>query len=255
MRDAFGTAQSLLVLGGGSEIGAATARRLIADRCRTVILAGRPADNMDPVAESLREAGATTVETVMFDSLDTSSHPKVIDDIFDRHGDIDVVMLAFGLLGDQARFDEDPAAAAETVAVNYTGAVSAGLAVARRLRQQGHGTFVVMSSVAGERARKSNYVYGSSKAGLDAFAQGLADSLAGSGAGVLVVRPGFVKTQMTAGLEPPAFSTTPERVADAIADGVAKGRDIVWVPPPLRWIFATFRHLPRPLWRKVSAGL
>ena len=131
--------------------------------------------------------------------------------------------------------------------------MSSGLAAAAVLRRQGHGTLVVLSSVAGERARADNYVYGATKAGLDAFAQGLGDALVDSGARVMVVRPGFVHTRMTTGLEPAPFSTTPEAVADVVLDGLAKRRDVVWAPPVLRWLFAVLRHLPRGVWRKVSA--
>jgi decaprenylphospho-beta-D-erythro-pentofuranosid-2-ulose 2-reductase len=164
------------------------------------------------------------------------------------------VLIAFGVLGHAAGVDMEPEAAAEAVTTNYVGAVSAGLAAAHCLRDQGHGTIVVLSSVAGERARRSNFVYGSSKSGLDAFAQGLGDSLVGSGVRVLVVRPGFVHSKMTNGLDPAPFATTPEAVADAITEGLASGKEIVWVPPVLRWVAMVFRLLPRPLWRKVSAN-
>jgi len=122
------------------------------------------------------------------------------------------------------------------------------------MKPQGQGTVVVLSSVAGERARPSNFVYGSSKAGLDAFAQGLGDSVRDAGLRVMVVRPGFVTTKMTTGMEPAPLSTTPEAVADAVASGLASGKELVWVPATLRVLFSAFRHLPRPLWRKVSAG-
>ena len=124
---------------------------------------------------------------------------------------------------------------------------------ADRFRRQGHGTLVVLSSVAGERARRSNYVYGSTKAGLDAFAQGLGDSLVDAGGRVLVVRPGFVHTRMTTGLEAQPFSTTPEVVAEQVMRGLAANRDVVWAPPVLHWVFAVMRHLPRRLWRVISA--
>ena len=162
--------------------------------------------------------------------------------------------IAFGVLGDQTRFDEDPEAAADAAHVNYVGVVSSGLAVAKAMRKQGHGTIVVLSSVAGERARKSNFVYGSTKSATDAFAQGLGDSLVGTGVRVMVVRPGFVHSKMTAGMESAPFATTPDAVADAIIEGLASGKEIVWVPPLLRWMMAGFRHLPRGAWRRVSAS-
>jgi decaprenylphospho-beta-D-erythro-pentofuranosid-2-ulose 2-reductase len=127
--------------------------------------------------------------------------------------------------------------------------------VTRRLEEQGHGTIIVLSSVAGERVRQSNFVYGSSKAGLDGFAQGLGDSLEGTGVNVMVVRPGFVHSSMTEGRDAPPLSTTPEAVAEAVADGLASGKHTVWVPGTFRYVMTAFRHLPRPLWRKLSARM
>jgi decaprenylphospho-beta-D-erythro-pentofuranosid-2-ulose 2-reductase len=144
-------------------------------------------------------------------------------------------------------------AAVDAARANYVGAVSASLVVAKRFREQGHGTLLVLSSVAGMRARADNFVYGSTKAGLDAFAQGLGDALIGSGARVVVVRPGFVHTKMTEGMAAAPFSTTPEAVADAVMSGLAKGREVIWAPAIVGPVFAVLRQLPRPLWRRVSA--
>jgi decaprenylphospho-beta-D-erythro-pentofuranosid-2-ulose 2-reductase len=253
MRDALGAVQSVLVLGGTSEIALATVRKLIEGRCATVILAARDVEACAPISDDLRRAGATTVEAVPFDALDPAGHDKVIAEVFERFGDIDLTLLAFGVLGDQVTFDEDPAAAATAVTANYVGAVSAGLAVAKQIRRQGHGTLVVLSSVAGLRARKSNYVYGSSKAGLDAFAQGLGDALVESGGRVLVVRPGFVHTRMTEGMAAQPFSTDAATVAACIVQGLQKNRDVVYAPPILQYVFGIMRLLPRPLWRIISA--
>lgn len=254
MKDAFGRVQSLVVLGGASDLGGATAERLVRGTCRTVVLAGRRPEAMQPVAQRLRDAGADRVEVVAWDALDVAGHAAAVDAAFDAAGgDVDAVVLAAGVLGDQDAFDADPASAAEVVTANYGGAVSTLLHVRRRLVDQGHGTIVVFSSVAGERVRRANYVYGSTKAGLDAFAQGLGDALVGTGVRVLVVRPGWVQTSMTEGMEPAPFATTADAVADAVADALAKGREVVWVPPVLRAVFSAFRHLPRPLWRRVAA--
>jgi decaprenylphospho-beta-D-erythro-pentofuranosid-2-ulose 2-reductase len=254
MKNALGAVQSTLVLGAGSEIAAATTLRLVEGGCRTVLLAGRHPDRLDGETKALATAGATIVRTIPFDALDPAGHVSAIEQCFEIHPDIDLVLVAFGVLGDQATFDHDPIAAAAAVSTNYTGAVSSLLAVATAMRRQGHGTIVVLSSVAGERVRKANFVYGSSKAGLDAFAQGLGDALVGSGVHVLVVRPGFVHSKMTAGMDPAPFATTPAAVAAAIVDGLAAGKDVVWVPPALRWLAMVFRHLPRALWRRVSAS-
>lgn len=253
MRDALGADQSILVLGGGSDIATATVEALARDRCRTVVLAGREPERLAPAAERARAAGATTVDTVRFDADDPAGHQAVIDDVFARHGDIDLVMVAFGRLGDQAAIEDDPASAAALATTNYGGAMTAGLVAARHLRAQGHGTLIVLSSVAGERTRVDNFVYGSTKAGLDAFAQGLGDSLKGSGASVMVVRPGFVRTAMTTHMPDGPMPTTAEAVAADIVDGLRHGRETVWSPSKLRWVFTVLRHLPRPLWRKVAA--
>ncbi|MEY2434457.1 MAG: decaprenylphospho-beta-D-erythro-pentofuranosid-2-ulose 2-reductase [Acidimicrobiaceae bacterium] len=249
----MGAVQSALVLGGRSEIAQATMRSLVAGGCRTVLLAARDPESLDQQARELAEAGATTVRKIPFDATDTDNHQSTIEQCFALHTDIDLVLIAFGVLGHGAGVDMPPGAAAEAVRTNYVGAVSAGLAAAQCLREQGHGTIVVLSSVAGERARKSNFVYGSSKAGLDAFAQGLGDALVGSGVRVLVVRPGFVYSKMTKGLEAAPFATTPQAVAEAITDALASGKEIVWVPSVLRWVAMAFHHLPRSLWRRVSA--
>ena len=251
MKDALGAVQSVLVLGGGSEIGLATARALVAERARTVVLGVRDPDGF-PGADSLRAAGAETVDVVAFDADDTESHERFADDVFARHGDIDLVLLAFGVLGDAERTASDPTAAVAVVRTNFLGAVSAAIAVTRHLRRQGHGTLVALSSVAGERVRKSNFVYGSSKAGLDGFCQGLGDHLAGTGVEVMVVRPGFVRTKMTAGLDAAPLSTSADAVATAIVAGLRRGASTVWVPPALRPVMLTLRLLPRPLFRRLN---
>ncbi|GCB46580.1 decaprenylphospho-beta-D-erythro-pentofuranosid-2-ulose 2-reductase [Streptomyces sp. NL15-2K] len=249
MKDAFGIPQSLLILGGTSEIALATARRLIARRTRTVWLAGRPSPALETAASHLRALGAD-VRTVRFDALDPDSHETTLGKVF-ADGDVDMVLLAFGVLGDQAHDERDPAAAVRVARTNYTGAVSAGLVSARALQTQGHGSLVVLSSVAGERARRSNFIYGSSKAGLDTFTQGLGDALHGTGAHVMVVRPGFVRSKMTAGLPEAPLATTPEAVATAIELGLRRRSETVWVPGALRVVMAGLRHLPRGVFRRL----
>jgi decaprenylphospho-beta-D-erythro-pentofuranosid-2-ulose 2-reductase len=253
MRDALGAVQSALILGGTSDLALATVRRLVDQRCRTVVLGVRDPGSCDAIVGELLARGATTVDVVAFDALDVERHPAIIDDIYERHGDLDLAMIAFGVLGDQQTFDDDPVAAADAARANYVGAVSSGLCLARRVRAQGHGTIVVLSSVAGIRARSSNFVYGSTKAGLDAFAQGLGDHLVGTGGRVMVVRPGFVHTRMTEGMDAQPFATDADSVAAAIVTGLEKGTEIVWAPGILRYVFGVMRVLPRPVWRIVSA--
>ncbi|KUM74765.1 decaprenylphospho-beta-D-erythro-pentofuranosid-2-ulose 2-reductase [Streptomyces curacoi] len=249
MKDAFGIPQSLLVLGGTSEIALATARRLIARRTRTVWLAGRPSPALEQSAAELRDLGAD-VHTVAFDALDPESHETVLGKVF-AEGDVDMVLLAFGILGDQARDEREPLNAVRVAQTNYTGAVSASLVSARALQTQGHGSLVVLSSVAGERARRANFIYGSSKAGLDAFTQGLGDAMHGTGVHVMVVRPGFVRSKMTADLAEAPLATTPEAVATAIELGLRRRSETVWVPGTLRVVMSALRHVPRGLFRRL----
>lgn len=252
MENAFGDPQTIVLLGGTSDIGQAIVRRLVGPATTTVVLAARRPEAVAAFAEELREGGVPTVAAVSFDAAARAEHPRLVGELARDHGDLDVVIMAFGVLGDQQSFDDDPVAAADAAAVNYTGAVSVGLAVAAQFRAQGHGRLVVLSSVAGERVRKANFVYGSSKAGLDGFAQGLGDALDGLGISVLVVRPGFVRSAMTEGRPDGPMATTPEAVAEAVARGLAKGRRTVWVPAALRYVFVGFRHLPGPLWRRLD---
>lgn len=249
MKDAFGAPQSVLLLGGTSEIGLAVVRRLVARRTRTVHLAGRPSAGLDAAAEELREWGAA-VSVVAFDALDPASHEESLGKVF-AEGDVDLVLVAFGVLGEQARDERDAGAAVRVAATNYTGAVSAAVVCGSALSRQGHGALVVLSSVAAERARRSNFVYGSSKAGLDAFALGLGEALRPSGVHVMVVRPGFVRTRMTAGLPAAPLATTPDAVAKAVESGLRRRTEVLWVPGRLRFVMSALRHLPRPVFRRL----
>ena len=134
---------------------------------------------------------------------------------------------------------------------NFTGPASLLILASEQLQRQGHGSLVVLSSVAGERVRKSNFVYGASKAGLDGFAQGLGDSLVGTGVDVLIVRPGFVHTKMTAGLKAAPLSTKPEAVAAEVAKGLRRRAEAIWAPAPLRWVMLALRLLPRAVFRRL----
>ena len=212
MKDALGAVQSVFVLGAGSDIAQSTVRALISRRARTVVLAARDPASVEAFADECRRLGAASVETVAFDAHDTAGHASFVDEVFDRFGDIDLVLLAFGVLGDQEAAERDVAAAVEVAQVNYLGSVSTAVPISQRMREQGHGTIVALSSVAGERARRSNFVYGSSKAGMDTFFQGL---------------------------------------ADAIVHGLERGSHTVWVPGTMRYVMSVLRHVPRPIFRKL----
>ncbi|MCE3550376.1 decaprenylphospho-beta-D-erythro-pentofuranosid-2-ulose 2-reductase [Pseudonocardia sp. RS11V-5] len=249
MIDAVGNPQSILLLGGTSEIGLAAVEAFASDRPMRVVLAARPSQRLTD-AKARLEARGCAVETLDFDAKALDTHASVVEKAF-AEGDVDVAIVAFGLLGDNEEAWTDGAKAVELAQVNYTAAVSVGVALGDRLKQQGHGSLVALSSVAGERARRSNFVYGSTKAGLDAFYTGLTEALRPFGVTVTVVRPGFVHTKMTEGLKPAPLSTTPEAVAEVIVHAVRTKQELVWAPAPLRFVMSALRHVPRPVFRRL----
>jgi len=239
----------LVIFGGRSEIGVELATRLAPGA--TVVLAARGADRLGPEVAAVRAAGAAGVHTVEFDADDLASHGPLVDKLVAEHGPIGTAVLAFGVLGDQARAEADPAHAVAIVHTDYVAQVSLLTALATAMRHAGRGALVVFSSVAGVRVRRANYVYGSAKAGLDGFAGGLSDALHGSGVRLLVVRPGFVIGRMTEGMTPAPLSSTPAQVAAATARALAGRRRAVWVPWALRPLFFGLRLLPQSLWRRM----
>ncbi len=237
------------IFGGRSEIGLAVATRLAAGA--TVVLAARPGSLEDAVA-TCQGAGAAQIEAVEFDADEVAGHESLVADIEQRFGGIDVAVLAFGVLGDQALAERDPVAAAAILHTDFIAQASLLTVLADRMRARGRGTIVAFSSVAGARVRRANYVYGSAKAGLDGFASGLADALHGSGVHLIIARPGFVIGRMTQGMDPAPFSSTPDQVADAVVARIARGRGVeLWIPWQLRVMFAVARLVPRPLWRRM----
>lgn len=250
MKNSLGRVESVLVLGGTSDIATATVEALIGRGTRRVVLAGRDRGRLNQRAETLRALGAE-VDVHEFEALDFDAHVGVIDSVWDQHGDIDLVLLAVGALGHPDTDERDPGAVVDVIGTGFTGAASVGVATAERMRTQGHGTIVVLSSVAGERVRRANFVYGSTKAGLDGFFLGLGESLRGTGVHVMVVRPGFVHTAMTAGMKPAPLAVGPERVAADIVRGLERGSELVWSPPTMRPLMSVMRHIPRAVFRRL----
>ena len=250
MLDAFGQPQSIVVLGGTSDIAGAVVDRLCARRCRTVVLAGRDAGRLAESAARAEAAGAQRVAQVVVDATDVPGAAASVERCFAAAGDVDVVLVAVGVLS--GREDElDAAHAARVAAVTYAWPVAAVTRAAALLAEQGYGRIVVLSSVAGVRVRRANFVYGSAKAGLDAFARGLGDALQGTGVSVQVVRPGFVRTKMTEGLPAAPFATTADAVADVVVAGLGTPATVLWAPPVLRAVFAVLSRLPAAIWRRL----
>jgi decaprenylphospho-beta-D-erythro-pentofuranosid-2-ulose 2-reductase len=244
--DALGRPARILLLGGTSEIGLAILTALRAPAETEVLLAGRDEQALAAAGKAL----PYQVRTLVFDATELDTHQAVIEAAFDG-GDVDLVISAAGVLHRQDTLDGDPLRAGLLVETNLTGHVTTLVAAAGRMRRQGHGAIVILSSIAAVRPRKANLVYGAAKAGLDAFGRGLTDALHGTGVRVLLVRPGFVIGRMTEGMSPAPMSTTPAAVGEAVAAALAGDASLVWVPGPLRFLALAMRLVPRPVWRKI----
>lgn len=237
----------ILLLGGTSEIGMAILSALRLPPDAEVLLAGRDEQQMAAAGQCL----GRPVRTLRYDATELAIHESFIAEAFSR-GEVDLVISAAGVLIGQADLERDPLRAGMLIETNFTGHVTTLLAVASRMRTQGRGVIVILSSIAAVRPRKANLVYGAAKAGLDAFGRGLADSLHGSGVRVLLVRPGFVIGRMTQGMTVAPLATTPAAVGAAVAAGLGGRRDTIWVPPTLGALAVALRAVPRPLWRRIA---
>jgi decaprenylphospho-beta-D-erythro-pentofuranosid-2-ulose 2-reductase len=241
----------VLLLGGTSEIGLAILSSLNLDPGAEVILAGRDPQRLAAAGKSLNRH----VTVAAYDATDTGTHQAFAAEIC-AGGVPDLVIAATGILIQQEQAQRDVRLAAAMIDTNFTGHVTVLLAFGAAMRRRGSGTIVVLSSIAAVRPRKFNSVYGATKAGLDAFARGYADSLHGTGVRVLLVRPGFVIGRMTAGMKPAPLATTPEAVGAAVAsalrEGRGSGKSVVWVPAPLVGLATVLKLVPRPVWRKLE---
>lgn len=249
MTDAAGSPSRVLLVGGTSEIGLAVVERLARGRTVHVVLAGRPSHGLTEAVGRLERAGHE-VRTVGFDAEDPGGHPAAVARAWED-GDVDVAVVAAGVLGDQEQAWTDHAAAVRVATVDGTAAVSVGVLLAQHMRRQGHGTVVLLSSVAALRPRRSNFPYGAAKAHADAFYTGLREAVRGDGVHVLVVRPGFVRSRMTAGLSEAPLATDPPAVAEAVAAALVRRRESVVVPRRLGLVMAVLRALPAPVFRRL----
>jgi decaprenylphospho-beta-D-erythro-pentofuranosid-2-ulose 2-reductase len=249
--DAVGNPQAILLLGGTSEIGLAICERYLQNAHARILLAAMPDDpGRDAAVAQMKAAGARSVELIDFEATDTDSHPKMIDAAF-AGGDVDVAVVAFGLLGDAEELWQNQRKAVQIAEINYTAAVSVGVLVGEKMRAQGFGQIIAMSSAAGERVRRSNFVYGSTKAGLDGFYLGLGEALKEFGVHVLVIRPGQVRTRMSAHIKEAPLTVDKEYVANLAVTASAKGKELVWAPGAFRYVMMVLRHIPRPIFRKL----
>lgn len=226
---------TILLLGGTSDIGTAIVQRICAGE--KVVCAAR---NVAAIPDF---PAAASVERVHFEAGDLKSHRQLVESV----GEIDTAIVAFGILGDQARAEHDEAHAAEIADIDYRAQVSMLTVLADHMDK---GRIVAFSSIAGWRPRRANYVYGSTKAGLDAFCQGLADRLHKTSLELYIARPGFVIGSMTEGMSPAPLSVTPDQVADAVVKRFGRPGTL-WIPPALAILAAVMRCVPRAVWRHM----
>ncbi|WP_187686103.1 decaprenylphospho-beta-D-erythro-pentofuranosid-2-ulose 2-reductase [Nocardia wallacei] len=251
MINAVGNPQNILLLGGTSEIGLAICAEYLKKGPARIVLAALPNDPLRADSVALLEAaGASKVEVIDFDALDTGSHPKVVEQAW-ADGDIDVAIVAFALDGDAEELWQNQQKAVRVAEVNYTASVSVGVLLGEKMKSQGYGRIVVMSSVAGERVKRANFVYGSTKAGLDGFYLGLGEALRPFGPRVTVIRPGQVRTKFSAHVDEAPLTVNKEDVAALAVAASQKGKEIVWAPGTFRWVMMILRHLPRPIFRRL----
>ena len=246
-----GTPKRVAILGATSAIAAAAAR-IWAVQGACLVLVGRNGERLEAIAADLIARGATQAKALVADcaQVDPASELTRIVEIL---GGLDVVLLAYGVLGDQAQLERDPAATADLLRTNFNSAAAWCQAAAAILERQRSGALLVIGSVAGDRGRGSNYVYGASKAGLGVLVEGVAHRLARSGARAVLIKPGFVDTPMTAGVarKGPLWAS-PETVARRIVASADRGGPIVYAPAFWRAIMLIVRNVPSAIFHKTS---
>lgn len=251
MINAVGVPQSILLLGGTSEIGLAIVEEYLAKGTTRVVLAALANDPLrEQSVAQVKAAGATSVEVIDFDATAFDTHEAVIDQAF-AGGDIDVAIVAFALDFDAEEVWQNQRKAVLLAQVNYTGAVSVGVLLGQKIKEQGHGQIIAMSSVAGLRPRRSNFVYGSSKAGFDGFYLNLGQALEPFGGSVLVVRPGMVRTKFSAHVKEAPLTIDKDVIASLAVDAAIKGKSLIYAPAP--WGFVSFglKNIPQPIFKKL----
>lgn len=248
-----------LVIGATSAIARACCRQLLTAHARgdgepiDFFLAGRSSEKLEQMGADLQARGAREVYSHPIDLADTTAHSHLLEAIDRSLSQIDVALLAHGTLPDQAACERDADLAVSEFNLNGTSTLSVLTRLAYQMEQRGQGTLVVITSVAGDRGRPSNYVYGSAKAAVSVFCEGLRARLYASGVHVMDVRPGFVDTPMTQDLELPSLLlASPDGVARRILRGIARRRDVLYVPAFWALIMAIIRFVPRFVFKRLS---
>lgn len=241
----------VLIIGATSAIAEAVAR-ICAQRHAGLYLLARDADRVQAIAQDLMVRGAASVATGVLDVSDFAAHADAIDHAWSGLGGASIVLIAHGTLPDQRRCDGDIDLALREFTVNATATIALANHIARKLEAQGSGTLAVISSVAGDRGRASNYLYGAAKAAVSAYLSGLRQRLRASGVDVLTIKPGFVDTPMTAAFKKGALWATPEQIARGIVRAVDRRRAVVYLPWFWRPVMAIIRTIPETVFRRIK---
>ena len=242
--------QRLLIFGATSALAEATAR-LFAEDGSSFLLAGRDGDKLDAVAADLRVRGAAQVASAAVDALDFDRHQPVVEEAFAALGGLDTVLIAYGTLPDQKACEQSFDAARRELEINALAVMSLLTHAANRFEHQGFGIIAVLGSVAGDRGRQSNYVYGTAKGAVSLFMQGLRNRLHPCGVRVLTIKPGFVDTPMTAAFAKGLLWARPQQVAEGIYQAIVKKKDIVYLPCFWSPIMQVIRAMPESIFKRL----
>jgi decaprenylphospho-beta-D-erythro-pentofuranosid-2-ulose 2-reductase len=240
----------VLIIGATSAIAGETAK-VFAQNGARLFLTGRDPAKLTAVRDDVRVRGAGQVETAELDVTRIPAHRAVIDAAIARLGGLDVALIAHGTLPNQTLCQEDPSALLDAIQVNFTATLAILTLLANYFERERSGCIAVITSVAGDRGRQSNYVYGAAKGGVERFLQGLRNRLFRSGVAVVTIKPGFVDTPMTADIKKTALFSSPERVAKAIYRAIEQRRDVVYIPWFWWPIMALIRWLPERTFKRL----
>jgi decaprenylphospho-beta-D-erythro-pentofuranosid-2-ulose 2-reductase len=241
----------VLIIGATSAIAQSTAR-IFAARGDALFLAGRNGERLLTIADDVRVRGAVQVATLALDLTDRARHAELLDSAERVLGGVDTVLIAHGVLSDQAACEQSVEATLGDLDINALSAIALLTLIANRFEAQRRGSIAVLSSVAGDRGRKSNYVYGTAKAALSTFVSGLRARLHGAGVDVLTIKPGFVDTPMTAGFRKSALWASPDAIGAGIVRAIDRRRSVVYLPWFWRPLMAIIRCVPEWIFKRLS---